>query len=65
MKSLDANGNLKDHSQNKCTLLFEGEVKQRAFRKWGSKMCETAGEAREVLSRSKLDSLWALAKSMD
>ncbi|KAF2625727.1 PRP3-domain-containing protein [Macroventuria anomochaeta] len=65
MKSLDANGNLKDHSQNKCTLLFEGEVKNRAFRKWGSKMCETAGEAREVLSRSKLDSLWALAKSMD
>ncbi|KAF9700916.1 hypothetical protein EKO04_001090 [Ascochyta lentis] len=65
MKSLDANGNLKDHSQNKCILLFEGEVKNRAFRKWGSKMCETAGEAREVLSRSKLDSLWALAKSMD
>ncbi|UPX10414.1 U4/U5/U6 small nuclear ribonucleoprotein prp3 [Ascochyta rabiei] len=65
MKSLDASGNLKDHSQNKCVLLFEGEVKNRAFRKWGSKMCETAGEAREVLSRSKLDSLWALAKSID
>lgn len=65
MKSLDANGNLKDHSQNKCTLIFEGEVKNRAFRKWGSKMCETAGEAREILSRSKLDSLWALAKSMN
>jgi U4/U6 small nuclear ribonucleoprotein PRP3 len=65
MKSVDAQGNLKDHSTNKCTLLFEGEVKNRAFRKWGSKMCETAGEAREVLSRSKLDSLWALAKSME
>ncbi|KAJ4312378.1 U4/U5/U6 small nuclear ribonucleoprotein prp3, partial [Neodidymelliopsis sp. IMI 364377] len=65
MKSVDADGTLKDHSHNKCTLLFEGEVKNRAFRKWGSKMCETAGEAREVLARSKLDSLWALAKSMD
>jgi U4/U6 small nuclear ribonucleoprotein PRP3 len=65
MKSVDAHGNLKDHSANKCTLLFEGEVKTRAFRKWGSKMCETAGEAREVLSRSKLDSLWALAKSVE
>lgn len=65
MKSLDANGNLKDLSHNKCTLLFEGEVKNRAFRKWGSKMCETAGEAREILSRSKLDSLWALAKSVE
>ncbi|KAF1354095.1 PRP3-domain-containing protein [Lizonia empirigonia] len=65
MKSLDSNGNLKDHSTNRCTLLFEGEVKARAFRKWGSKMCETAGEAREVLARSKLDSLWALAKSVE
>ncbi|KAF1923451.1 PRP3-domain-containing protein [Didymella exigua CBS 183.55] len=65
MKSFDAHGNLKDHSHNKCSLLFEGEVKRRAFRKWGSKMCETAGEAREVLARSKLDSLWALAKSIE
>jgi U4/U6 small nuclear ribonucleoprotein PRP3 len=45
-------------------MIFEGEVKQNSFRKWGSKMCETAGEARELLARSKLDSLWALAKSM-
>jgi U4/U6 small nuclear ribonucleoprotein PRP3 len=65
MKSLDPQGNLKDLSYNKCSLLFEGEVKNRAFRKWGSKMCETAGEAREILSRSKLDSLWALAKSVE
>lgn len=63
LKSLDAQGNVKDLSQNKCTLVFEGEVKQRAFRKWGSKMCETDGEAKHTLSRSKLDSLWALAKS--
>ena len=65
MKSLDPQGTLKDLSYNKCSLLFEGEVKNRAFRKWGSKMCETAGEAREILSRSKLDSLWALAKSVE
>lgn len=65
MKSLDPQGNLRDLSYNKCSLLFEGEVKNRAFRKWGSKMCETAGEAREILSRSKLDSLWALAKSVE
>jgi U4/U6 small nuclear ribonucleoprotein PRP3 len=63
MKSVDVEGNLKDLSYNKCTLIFEGEVKQRAFRKWGSKMCETDGEARQLLSRNKLDSLWALAKS--
>jgi U4/U6 small nuclear ribonucleoprotein PRP3 len=65
MRSTDELGNLKDHTSNKCILIFEGEVKQNSFRKWGSKMCETAGEARELLARSKLDSLWALAKSME
>jgi U4/U6 small nuclear ribonucleoprotein PRP3 len=63
LQSLDEQGNVKDHSANKCILLFEGEVKQNSFRKWGSKMCETDGEARELLARSKLDSLWALGKS--
>jgi U4/U6 small nuclear ribonucleoprotein PRP3 len=63
LRSLDAQGNVKDLSANKCVLVFEGEVKQRAFRKWGSKMCETDGEAKQLLSRSKLDSVWALAKS--
>jgi U4/U6 small nuclear ribonucleoprotein PRP3 len=65
MRSMDDVGNLKDHSSNKCILVFEGEIKKNSFRKWGSKMCETAGEARELLARSKLDSLWALAKSME
>lgn len=65
MKSMDDRGQLKDLSYNKCVLVFEGEVKQRAFRKWGSKMCESDGEAKEVLARNKLDSLWALAKSTE
>ncbi|KAF2853730.1 PRP3-domain-containing protein [Plenodomus tracheiphilus IPT5] len=65
LRSLDEKGEVKDHSYNKCTLIFEGEIKQRSFRKWGSRVCETAGEARETLGRAKLDSLWALAKSMD
>jgi U4/U6 small nuclear ribonucleoprotein PRP3 len=58
-------GDVKDHSSNKCILIFEGEIKERSFRKWGSRVCETAGEARETLGRAKLDSLWALAKSME
>ncbi|KAF2478247.1 PRP3-domain-containing protein [Lindgomyces ingoldianus] len=65
MKSVDDDDNLKDLSYNKCSLIFEGQLKQRAFRKWGEKICETDGEAKEVLARSKLDSLWALAKSSD
>ena len=33
----DENGNLRDLSQNRAQLLFEGEQKARAFRKWSSK----------------------------
>ena len=65
MKATDEQGHLRDNSENRCVLVFEGEVKQRAFRKWGSKVCASDGEAKEVLARSKLDSLWALAKSTE
>ncbi|KAF2803194.1 PRP3-domain-containing protein [Mytilinidion resinicola] len=64
LNSVDEQGQLKDFSQNKCTLIWEGEEKQRAFRKWGSRVCETDGEAKEVLTRAKMDSFWALAKSV-
>ncbi|KAH7134852.1 pre-mRNA processing factor 3-domain-containing protein [Dactylonectria estremocensis] len=55
-------GELKDMSMNECKLVFEGEQKARAFRKWGSKVCETDAEAREALSRTKMDNFWSLAK---
>lgn len=61
----DEKGDLKDMSTNKCTLVFEGEVKTRAFRKWTSKVCETDAEVRETLSRTKMDNFWSQAKSMD
>ncbi|KAL0940816.1 u4 u6 small nuclear ribonucleoprotein prp3 [Colletotrichum truncatum] len=57
-------GDLKDMSQNECRLVFEGEEKTRGFRKWGSKVCESDAEAKDVLSRAKMDNLWALAKNM-
>lgn len=60
----DAKGELKDMSLNKCTLIFEGEQKARGFRKWGSKVCETDAEARDALSRAKMESFWTMAKGM-
>lgn len=56
------NGTLKDISLNECKLIFEGEQKARAFRKWGSKVCETDAEARDTLARAKMESFWSLAK---
>ncbi|KAK4227595.1 pre-mRNA processing factor 3-domain-containing protein [Podospora fimiseda] len=63
LKAEDENGQLKDLSTNKCILLFEGETKAQAFKKWGSKVCETDQEAREFLARAKMDSFWTLAKN--
>lgn len=58
------NGELKDISINKCTLVWEGEEKVRSFRKWGSRVCETDTDARETLARFRMDSFWSTAKSM-
>ncbi|KAE8453483.1 hypothetical protein EG329_010344 [Mollisiaceae sp. DMI_Dod_QoI] len=65
LKAEDEKGELKDMTLNKCTLVFEGEQKSRAFRKWGSKVCETDSAARDALTRAKMENFWALAKSIN
>ncbi|KAI5923842.1 pre-mRNA processing factor 3-domain-containing protein [Camillea tinctor] len=63
LRAEDEQGDLKDLTLNKCQLLFEGEVKTRAFRSWKSRVCETDAEAREALARAKMDNFWNLAKT--
>ncbi|KAI1343812.1 putative U4/U6 small nuclear ribonucleoprotein [Xylariaceae sp. FL0016] len=63
LRAENENGDLKDLTLNKCVLLFEGEVKTQAFHSFKSRACETDADARGVLSRSKLDSFWNMAKS--
>ena len=61
----EATGELKDLSLNTCQLVFEGEEKQRSFRKWlGARVCETDAQAKDALSRAKMENFWTLAKSM-
>ena len=64
LKAEDEKGDLKDLSLNKCQLLFEGEVKAQAFHAFKSRVCETDAEARQTLSRAKLESFWNMAKSI-
>jgi len=64
LQSLDERGMVKDLSFNRCTLVWEGEEKDRAFKKWTSRVCETDGEAKDILSRNKMENMWTLAKSM-
>jgi U4/U6 small nuclear ribonucleoprotein PRP3 len=57
-------GELKDLSSNTCSLLWEGQAKARAFRKWlGARVCETDSQAKDVLTRAKMENFWVLAKS--
>ncbi|KAK0635097.1 pre-mRNA processing factor 3-domain-containing protein [Bombardia bombarda] len=63
LKGEDESGHLKDLSANKCVLVFEGEVKATAFRKFGSKVCETDQEAREFLAPRKMENFWTQAKN--
>ena len=57
-------GELKDLGLNKCVLVWEGEEKTRAFRKWGTRVCETDAQAKDFLGRSKMENFWTLAKSL-
>ncbi|KAL8950262.1 MAG: hypothetical protein Q9222_003687 [Ikaeria aurantiellina] len=65
MQPEDESGELKDLTSNRCQLIFEGEEKSRAFRKWGSKVCESEVAARDALGRGKQENMWALAKSFN
>lgn len=60
----DDSGVLKDMTSNYCTLLFEGEVKTRVFKRWTSKVAETDAEARDLLARSRMENFWSTARSM-
>ena len=64
LRAEDERGDLKDLATNTCTLVWEGEQKARAFRKWGSRVCETDAAAKEALGRAKMESFWTLAKSL-
>ena len=57
-------GEVKDLSANKCQLLFEGQEKDRMFRKWATKVCETEKEAMDALGRTKMETFWTMAKGM-
>ena len=64
LRAEDERGELKDLATNTCTLVWEGEQKARAFRKWGSRVCETDAAAKEALGRAKMENFWTLAKSL-
>ena len=64
LRAEDERGELKDLGGNRCTLVWEGEQKTRAFRKWGSRVCDTDAAAKEALGRAKMESFWTLAKSL-
>ncbi|KAJ5332941.1 hypothetical protein MYU51_008779 [Penicillium brevicompactum] len=64
LSTQDEKGEPRDFSQNTCTLIWEGQAKGRAFRRWfGARVCETDSAAKEALSKAKMENFWTLAKS--
>ena len=59
------NGELKDLSENRCVLVWEGEVKQRSCKFWAQRDCETDGAARQVMERNKLENAWMAVRNYD
>lgn len=58
--SASANGHLLDN--NKCHLIWEGQVRDRAFTNFRGKECTTDREARDILGE-KLKGYWDLGKN--
>jgi U4/U6 small nuclear ribonucleoprotein PRP3 len=53
-----------DMTKNRCTLVWEGEVKQRGFKKFSTERCPTDAMAKERLERAKMENMWTLAKNL-
>ncbi|KAL9617097.1 MAG: hypothetical protein Q9160_008087 [Pyrenula sp. 1 TL-2023] len=65
LEAEDEGGELRDLGLNECKLVFEGEEKQRGFRKWvGARVCETEVSVKEALARARMESFWTVAKGM-
>ncbi|KAK9248681.1 pre-mRNA processing factor 3-domain-containing protein [Lipomyces tetrasporus] len=50
-------------ADNKCDLVWEGELKQHQFKRWNVRTTDNEGEAREILERSQVPHYWNLAKN--
>lgn len=64
LRPLQNNGSAKDLSHNKCTLVWEGENKERVFKRWRNVVCETDGQAKNALARAGMENMWSLAQNI-
>ena len=72
---LDGNGEIQNHDEDMddedskdhtCTLLWQGQIRDRKFKKWGSiRDVESDTQAKEALMRAKMENFWTLAKSSE
>ncbi|KAK9368765.1 pre-mRNA processing factor 3-domain-containing protein [Lipomyces kononenkoae] len=58
-----SNGQQANMSDNKCELVWEGEVKQHRFKRWNTRTTENEAAAREILERNQVPQYWNLAKN--
>ncbi|ODV95748.1 hypothetical protein PACTADRAFT_41467 [Pachysolen tannophilus NRRL Y-2460] len=53
-----------DLSKNKCSLIWEGQIKEFHFNKWSVPSIDTESDAINYLSRFNLDTYWRIAEAI-
>jgi U4/U6 small nuclear ribonucleoprotein PRP3 len=62
----DEEENDEDNKDTTCTLLWQGQIRDRKFKKWGSiRDVESDTQAKSALTRAKMENFWTLAKSSE
>ncbi|KAF2405134.1 PRP3-domain-containing protein [Trichodelitschia bisporula] len=57
-------GKTEDTEDNTCTLIYQGLIRDRKFKKWGSiREVESDSQAKDALTKAKMENFWTLAKS--
>ncbi|ORX64511.1 PRP3-domain-containing protein [Basidiobolus meristosporus CBS 931.73] len=54
-----------EKANNYCLLVWEGEIKERGFKGFRFRRCESENHAREWLSKGKAEHYWDLAKNVN
>ncbi|KAK9471396.1 pre-mRNA processing factor 3-domain-containing protein [Dipodascopsis tothii] len=53
----------KSLADNRCDLIWEGELKQHNFKRWSTRTTDNESEVREILNRAQVGNYWVLAKN--
>jgi U4/U6 small nuclear ribonucleoprotein PRP3 len=61
---LDEDQDDDDNKDTTCTMVWQGQIRDRKFKRWGSvRNVETDIQAKEALTRANMENFWLIAKN--